>query len=166
MPNIDANGIRIVKRFQPIARVSVHRTKLIHVLINVIKNAEAALATTPVADRAIAFEIGRDPQGRAVLSVRDTGEGITAVNLAQVFSHGFTTKPTGHGFGLHTCANAMVEMGGVITAASAGPGLGAAFTLTFGVDAGAEDAGSRASDATAATDDPVRPSSSAGAAVA
>jgi Histidine kinase-, DNA gyrase B-, and HSP90-like ATPase len=61
-----------------------------------------------------------------------TGEGILPDHLAVVFSHGFTTKSTGHGFGLHTCANSMIEMGGRIAVASDGRGLGATFTLTFG----------------------------------
>ncbi|WP_164663031.1 ATP-binding protein, partial [Pseudomonas viridiflava] len=45
--------------------------------------------------------------------------------------HGFTTRKEGHGFGLHSCALAAVEMNGQLTAHSDGPGLGAMFTLTI-----------------------------------
>jgi predicted ATPase/GAF domain-containing protein len=131
---LGAGGVRIVKQFAAIGRVPVHKTKLVYVLINLIKNAEEALEATPIADRAIAIDISRDPEGRAVLVVHDTGDGILAENLPRIFVHGFTTKPTGHGFGLHTCANLMAEMGGRIVATSPGAGRGAAFTLTFGVD--------------------------------
>jgi len=131
-PMLAAAGIRITRQFHPGPAVPVHKTKLIHVLINLIKNAEEALAGTAAAERSIAIAIDADADGRSFVTVRDTGEGIAADHLARVFAHGFTTKPTGHGFGLHTCANSMAEMGGEITAASPGRGLGASFTLTFG----------------------------------
>ena len=46
-----------------------------------------------------------------------------------MFSHGFTTKRHGHGFGLHSSANAAKELGGTLTAHSDGPGRGALFTV-------------------------------------
>jgi signal transduction histidine kinase len=61
--------------------------------------------------------------------VSDNGCGITRDNLARMFSHGFTTKPGGHGFGLHSCAVAAREMGGSLTVQSEGEGAGATFTL-------------------------------------
>ena len=55
--------------------------------------------------------------------------GIPPENLARIFNHGFTTKKTGHGFGLHSCANAAAELGGSLSVRSEGPGKGATFTL-------------------------------------
>ena len=52
-------------------------------------------------------------------------------NLETVFTHGFTTKETGHGFGLHSCANYMAEMGGRMWVESGGGGQGATFVLSF-----------------------------------
>jgi len=46
-----------------------------------------------------------------------------------VFQHGFTTKRDGHGFGLHSCGNAVRELGGSIAVASDGDGCGATFTI-------------------------------------
>jgi signal transduction histidine kinase len=63
------------------------------------------------------------------IRVEDDGEGIAPENLTRLFAHGFTTRKTGHGFGLHSCALAAKEMGGTLTAASDGPGKGATFTL-------------------------------------
>ncbi len=63
------------------------------------------------------------------ISVKDEGEGIPAENLTRIFSHGFTTRKDGHGFGLHSCALAAMEMGGQLNVHSDGPGLGATFTL-------------------------------------
>ncbi|HVH84753.1 MAG TPA: ATP-binding protein, partial [Steroidobacteraceae bacterium] len=63
------------------------------------------------------------------ISVADNGAGISAENMSRLFIHGFTTKKTGHGFGLHSGALAAKEMGGVLRAESAGPGCGATFVL-------------------------------------
>ena len=65
------------------------------------------------------------------ISVKDDGEGIPAENMTRIFTHGFTTRKEGHGFGLHSCGLAAVEMHGQLSAHSDGPGLGAVFTLTI-----------------------------------
>jgi C4-dicarboxylate-specific signal transduction histidine kinase len=46
-----------------------------------------------------------------------------------LFQHGFTTKKNGHGFGLHSSANAARDLGGTLVAHSDGPDQGATFTL-------------------------------------
>ena len=64
-----------------------------------------------------------------MIEVSDTGVGIEADKLKKIFSHGFTTKAKGHGFGLHSCANAATEMDGTLSVTSAGPMQGATFVL-------------------------------------
>ena len=49
--------------------------------------------------------------------------------MPRLFTQGFTTKREGHGYGLHSSANAAKSMGGTIVAASPGSGHGATFTL-------------------------------------
>ena len=66
---------------------------------------------------------------RVKITVADNGIGIAAENLTRIFNHGFTTKKDGHGFGLHSGANAAKEMGGSLPAHSDGLGQGAEFTL-------------------------------------
>jgi signal transduction histidine kinase len=65
----------------------------------------------------------------AKITIADNGIGIAPDNLTRIFNHGFTTKKDGHGFGLHSGANAAKEMGGTLTAHSDGLGKGAEFTL-------------------------------------
>ncbi len=67
------------------------------------------------------------------ISITDTGVGISSENLCKIFNLGFTTKPQGHGFGLHSAANSATELGGSLTASSEGPGKGATFVLEFPV---------------------------------
>jgi signal transduction histidine kinase len=61
--------------------------------------------------------------------VTDNGIGIPAENFKRLFEHGFTTKQEGHGFGLHSCALAVRELGGDIQTRSDGIGTGATFSL-------------------------------------
>lgn len=57
-----------------------------------------------------------------------------AAALARRRPHPFTTRPDGHGFGLHGAALAATEIGGSLKAASDGKGHGACFTLVLPVD--------------------------------
>jgi C4-dicarboxylate-specific signal transduction histidine kinase len=66
---------------------------------------------------------------RVKIVVSDNGVGIAPEHMTKIFNHGFTTKKDGHGFGLHSGANAAKEMGGSLSACSDGPGKGAEFTL-------------------------------------
>ena len=56
-------------------------------------------------------------------------QGIAAADLAKIFTHGFTTRKGGHGFGLHSSAKVAKDMKGTLVAESEGPGQGARFTL-------------------------------------
>ena len=129
--HIARRGVQVLRDYDRDApRPVLPRTKVVHVVVNLVKNAIDALAQVPEGERRLTVQV-RSEGGRAQLCVRDTGVGIPAENLEKVFSYGFTTKAAGHGFGLHTCANYVKQMGGTLTAESAGPGKGAAFTVTF-----------------------------------
>jgi signal transduction histidine kinase len=88
----------------------------------------------------LAVRIGRPRPDFAQVSVTDTGLGIDPDNLQRIFNYGFTTKHHGNGFGLHSAANAMAEMGGSIAAHSEGQGLGATFTIEFPLAAAIQEA--------------------------
>jgi two-component system, NtrC family, sensor kinase len=103
--------------------------RVLQILVNLISNARQAMDATRGGPRRITLRAELVDGSRLRLSVSDEGEGIDATNLSRIFSHGFTTKKGGHGFGLHSCALAAKEMGGTLSAQSAGPGLGASFTL-------------------------------------
>jgi signal transduction histidine kinase len=66
---------------------------------------------------------------RVKISVADNGVGIPPAHLTRIFSHGFTTRRNGHGFGLHSGALAAKELNGSLTVHSDGLGKGATFTL-------------------------------------
>ena len=65
------------------------------------------------------------------IEVADNGSGIEPEVLNKLFSYGFTTKPFGHGLGLHASAIAANEMNGTLQAFSTGKNKGATFILSL-----------------------------------
>jgi two-component system, NtrC family, sensor kinase len=102
---------------------------VLQILVNLISNASHALENAPGEANQITLTVDAAGGSNLRVSVRDEGEGIPAQNLTRIFAHGFTTRKSGHGFGLHSCALAARQMGGTLTAHSDGPGRGATFTL-------------------------------------
>ena len=126
------HGINIARDFQPAPPVRVDKHKVLQILINLLRNAKHAVEDAGQPDPRIHISV--DHAGdRVRIAVTDNGVGIAAQHLTSVFRHGFTTKKNGHGFGLHSGANAAKEMGGALIAESPGPGLGATFTLELPV---------------------------------
>jgi two-component system phosphate regulon sensor histidine kinase PhoR len=76
------------------------------------------------------------PDGKAVVfSVRDTGDGIAASDLGRIFERFYKSDrsraDSGTGLGLSIAKHIVEAHGGVIGAASAGPGRGTTFTFTL-----------------------------------
>jgi signal transduction histidine kinase len=122
------HGIEVIKDYDREITVVTDRHKVLQIMINLIANARHALKDHRLPPQQLTVQV-RLAAGRVSIRVSDTGIGIPAENLDRIFQHGFTTRPTGHGFGLHASANAARELGGTLHAASAGHGLGAMFTL-------------------------------------
>lgn len=123
------HGIRVERDFEPASRVVVDRHKTLQILTNLIHNARQAVCAQSTGERWLRLGIRPGAGGRVEIVVQDNGVGIAAENLTRIFAHGFTTKPDGHGFGLHSGALAATEMGGALRVASEGVGRGATFTL-------------------------------------
>jgi signal transduction histidine kinase len=93
-----------------------------------VRNAKYACDESGRPDKLITLRIEAAPDGVRI-SVIDNGVGIAAENMPRLFTHGFTTRASGHGFGLHSGALAAQELGGSLRVHSDGPGCGAKFTL-------------------------------------
>ncbi len=112
------------------AEVNIDKSKVFNIIINLFNNAKDSMREISPEKRFLSFaSLTKD--NRISLKVTDSGIGINKENLDKIFTHGFTTKKDGHGFGLHSCANYMGEMKGSISVESDGPGKGASFILTF-----------------------------------
>jgi two-component system, LuxR family, sensor kinase FixL len=139
-------GIRIERDYTDVPPISVDRHKLLQILINLLSNARHALVDSQKEDKWMRLGVWPAPDGgRVILEVTDDGVGIAPEHLPRLFTQGFTTRKTGHGFGLHLSALAAAELKGRLTCASPGLGQGATFTLELPT-AGAEPPGAPAPD--------------------
>ncbi|MGO3938459.1 ATP-binding protein [Pseudomonas sp. Lb2C1-1] len=127
--------VTVVKDIADLPLLPLDRHRMLLILVNLINNAKQAL--DGVIDRSRCVTFGASLADGAVLriTVADNGNGIAPEHLARIFSHGFTTRKDGHGFGLHSCALAAQEMGGSLTVRSDGAGQGATFILDIPLDA-------------------------------
>ena len=116
------------RRYRDEPYVATDRHKVLQILVNLLRNAKYACDESGRTDKKIAIEIAATA-AEAEITIADNGVGIAAELLTKIFSHGFTTRKGGHGFGLHSGALAAKELGGVLTAKSDGAGSGATFTL-------------------------------------
>jgi PAS domain S-box-containing protein len=123
------HDVRIIRDFAPTPLVLADRTRVLQIMVNLLRNAKHALEDGAPAEKLLTIRIQPHDNGRVRISISDNGVGIPKENLDRIFAHGFTTRKDGHGFGLHSAANAAVEMGGTLTVRSDGPGLGATFSL-------------------------------------
>jgi PAS domain S-box-containing protein len=122
--------IRVERDYAEVPSIFVDRHKLLQILINLMSNARHALVESPRQDKQLGIHVRPAPEeGHLLIEVSDNGVGIAPENLGRMFSQGFTTKKTGHGFGLHISALAAAEMKGRLTCASPGLEQGATFTL-------------------------------------
>src|SRR5581483_6714200 len=106
------SGIQIVRDFQEVPPIPMDRHKLLQIFVNLASNARHALEEAGRRDRRLVLSLAVNDDSRVKITFAHNGVGIPAENLTRICSHGFTTKPNGHGFGLHSAALAAREMGG------------------------------------------------------
>jgi signal transduction histidine kinase len=107
--------------------------QLQQVLLNLVTNAQQAMAATP-GPRGIAIR-GRRTATGVVVEVADTGPGLAPEVRARLFEPFVTTKADGTGLGLAISAGIVRDLGGELDVADR-PG-GAVFTIRLPADAGA-----------------------------
>ena len=129
------HGILVIREYQDVPVISMDKHKVLQILVNLIRNAKYAMDATARRDKRLTISIRMNNENLVELSITDNGIGISEQNLTRIFSHGFTTKRDGHGFGLHSGAIAAKEMGGRLYARSEGPGKGATFILEMPLSA-------------------------------
>jgi PAS domain S-box-containing protein len=125
------HDVAVVREFHPAPRIIGEKAKVLQILVNLIRNAKYAADEGGAADKILTLGIetvDTDP-GRVRLTVQDNGVGIRPEHLPRIFSHGFTTRADGHGFGLHSSVCVAKDMNGTLTVHSDGIGRGAKFTL-------------------------------------
>ena len=107
------------------------RSKITQILLNLIMNSEESLIASSSQPKTLKITSFNNKNDGIQIEVADNGTGIEPDVLNKLFSYGFTTKPFGHGLGLHASAIAANEMGGTLQAFSSGKDKGATFILTL-----------------------------------
>jgi C4-dicarboxylate-specific signal transduction histidine kinase len=110
--------------------VQADRTQLQQVILNLIVNAVQALTDRCDSRRELLISTSTNDSGEVLVSVCDSGPGITPENLGHVFDPFYTTKRYGMGIGLSICRSIVEGHGGRIWATVNDP-QGAVFHVTL-----------------------------------
>jgi signal transduction histidine kinase len=120
----EADAARVAVRVELASQlppISGHRIQLQQVILNVVTNGIDAMR--PIVDRAreLQIESRSFKSNGVVVTVKDTGTGISPENIDRIFDAFFTTKPNGMGMGLSICRSIIESHGGQLSAAPADP---------------------------------------------
>lgn len=128
-PGMERHGVALHIENEDLPLITTDRHKVLQILLNLMRNAKDAVKESGKSNRQITVRMRSVSEERIVICVEDNGIGIPPANLVRIFSHGFTTKRDGHGFGLHSGALAAKQLGGSLIAESQGMNTGAMFLL-------------------------------------
>ena len=115
--------------------VRANKTKLIHVLTNLLQNSLDAMREKSFnGEQPTIWIEGRVERGASILTLRDNGPGIKSEHLGKISDPFFTTKDVGAGMGLglSICYRIVQESNGKISVRTE-PGKFCEFTLEFPV---------------------------------
>jgi signal transduction histidine kinase len=125
-PEVGTRGVTLqIQSLAGLGLVAFHASTLRRALLNLVQNAADAMpqgGTVILAGQGTATQVQ--------LRVQDTGSGIPAEHLGQIFEPLYTTKPGGTGLGLYIVQEIVAAHEGQITVESVA-GQGTTFTLTL-----------------------------------
>ena len=120
--------IEIIRNYDPdLPEIPLDSDQLSQVFLNLINNAGDAISGSG----RITISTGRDEE-YVLVTIKDTGEGMTAAQMKEIFNPFYTTKEVGKGTGLGLSVSlSIVEtMGGTIDVQSL-EGTGSSFTVSL-----------------------------------
>jgi len=128
---LQRHNVHVDREFGKTPAARAERHKVLQILVNLISNAKKAMDCKEPSQRRMLIRVENGRNDTVVIKVIDNGIGIPPENLTKIFSHGFTTRKDGHGFGLHSSALAAKQMAGELAVESDGVGRGATFSLSL-----------------------------------
>ncbi|MDB5515751.1 MAG: hypothetical protein JWQ17_2509, partial [Tardiphaga sp.] len=111
------------------------RVQLQQVIINLVMNGIEAMQSVSDRPRELVLRSQQDETHRVLVTVADSGVGISTENADRLFNAFFTTKSSGMGMGLSICRSIVEAHGGRLWT-TANPSHGATFQFTLPVIAG------------------------------
>ena len=111
------------------ADIDIPSEALVTIVGNLIDNALDSMNTSNADLRELEFGVFTQP-GELLITVDDTGCGISEENAKKVFDNGFSTKGKGRGVGLYHTKQLVESLGGSISFESQA-GVGTSFMVNF-----------------------------------
>jgi PAS domain S-box-containing protein len=112
VPSVDANPVQLQQ-----------------VLLNLLTNSLEAMQSRPAAKRRILISTTCEANSSVTVSVRDYGGGLPKNDPDKIFTHFYSTKPTGMGMGLTIVRSIVESHGGELAAENTNEGARFSFRL-------------------------------------
>src|SRR4029077_5034264 len=112
LPSVDANPVQLQQ-----------------VLLNLLTNSLEAMQSTAAAKRRVVISTTCETNSSVTVSVRDYGGGLPKDDLDKIFTHFYSTKPTGMGMGLTIVRSIVESHEGELAAENADEGARFSFRL-------------------------------------
>jgi signal transduction histidine kinase len=111
--DLQINEVFVTTEFQGgLPDVRIDGLELQQVLLNLVRNAIDAMNSSPPEARRLQLKTSFDGRSTVLLSIQDSGRGISADDRARIFDPFFTTKPDGMGLGLAISSTLVSNRGG------------------------------------------------------
>jgi len=133
LASFDKKGVQITSAIPiKVPAIKGDRTKLMQVILNLLKNAVEAVFVANVPDKSVHIELLVNPKSIDII-ITDNGLGFEGINGDHFFGKGVTSKSEGTGLGLGNCKSIIESHNGTIHLKSKGVGLGATVTVSFNI---------------------------------
>jgi len=132
---MDSHRVSLRMELAPVlAMILGDRVQLQQVIINLVMNGIEAMQSITDRPRELVIRSHQDETHRVLVTVTDSGVGISAENADRLFNAFFTTKSSGMGMGLSICRSIIEAHGGRLWATANVP-HGATFQFALPVNA-------------------------------
>jgi signal transduction histidine kinase len=113
-----------------IPKIKGDRTRLMQVVLNLLKNAIDSFSDSEKKNKAIEVKVIVEEK-KIIIQIKDNGKGFEQATTDHLFQRGYTTKLEGSGLGLANCRNIIEAHNGEISLTSDGIDNGATSTIFF-----------------------------------
>ena len=131
--DLQTNEVSVTTEFQGnLPDVQLDGMELQQILLNLIRNALDAMSSQLPEARRLRLETSFDAHSTVLLSVEDSGPGVSAADRERIFDPFFTTKSGGMGLGLAIASSLLANHGGKLRLVKSDSG-GSIFELAMPV---------------------------------